>query len=114
MGGGKWVKMRLAVAGLDSCGQPLECAQRLLFLLHDVPLDSLRLWDARRALEPSGLSKKKRAQRRKHKVVFHDLPQEIGATDVDEIPSAVQSVDEKIYHYWSVSDIGMGALVAFW
>jgi len=114
--GGKLVKMRLAVIGLDSCGQPLECAQRLLFLLHDVPLDSLRLWDARRALEPSGFAKKKRAQRRKHKVASHDLTQAIGVTDFDEIPSTVQSVDEEIHHNRNMSkcDIGMGALVAFW
>lgn len=46
------LKRRLEAVGLRSDGPALECAQRLLFLLYDVPLDSLKLWDAHEALRP--------------------------------------------------------------
>lgn len=59
------VKARLLSVGMQCDGHPLECAQRLMFLKDDAPLESIQLWDARRALQPAG-SSRRRKNRRKH------------------------------------------------
>jgi hypothetical protein len=56
------VKQRLAAVGFPSEGLPLESAQRLLFLLENVPLETLMRWDAKAALEPPNCRRVKRAR----------------------------------------------------
>mmetsp|Transcript_134429 Transcript_134429/g.218763 ORF Transcript_134429/g.218763 Transcript_134429/m.218763 type:complete len:528 (-) Transcript_134429:114-1697(-) len=60
------LRQRLREAGLSGDGQPLECAQRLLFLLVNKPLESLKLWDAREALRPPQGARRRR-RRNNHK-----------------------------------------------
>lgn len=63
------LKGRLEAVGLSSDGPPLECAQRLLFLSYDVPLESLKLWDAREALRPPQDAHRKRRKIRVRKAL---------------------------------------------
>lgn len=62
------LRQRLVAVGLDSHGDPLECAQRLLFLLENWPLESLKLWDAQEYLRPlQGDRRRRRRRQRAHK-----------------------------------------------
>lgn len=73
--GGAVLRRRLATVGLSCGGQPLECAQRLLFLLQDEPLESLRLWDAREALRPPRGARRQRRRRRQGEAKPHLVPE---------------------------------------
>lgn len=120
--GGTLVRKRLLAVGFDTSGQPLECAQRLLFLQNDVSSESLKLWDARRALQPPGVSKKKRPHRRRKKIQseakLECLP--LLAVGVSENQWTKLPVSEQIcdigckYPIVNASQIVFVALVGFW
>jgi len=63
-------RQRLTAVGLSSAGHPLECAVRLLFLLENRPLESLKLWDAHEALLPPQVLNKRRRPRRNRRTLL--------------------------------------------
>lgn len=84
--GVEMIKGRLTALGLDSQGTSLECAQRLLFLLENVPLEKLKAWDASEYLRPlQGARQRRRRNRKGKKQVLTQEP----TSDTQPIASTV-------------------------